>query len=300
MKRTGLSALLGTCLLWCAACDGGSACTPGQTSQCACPGGQLGVQTCLADSTYGSCQCGAGGDGGTPQADQGVSPPGAPQFLSFGTSATRITQGQSVTFTAVLTDPDGIEDLIGGSLKSADGQRDFGAFATAAQEGAYSFKLSWTDLDDALDLTFTGEKSYTFVAEFFDAGGKRSSRSATLRAYCDLGAACSGTCVDLKTDKAHCGSCSNACKEPQNSMVNGCQAGRCEYWSACLATPASCQAACAKEGGVCDSGTAKVQRFTERSCQGTTTWDPTPCANSYSTADGWPAASIKCTCKDPP
>ncbi len=55
-----------------AACGGddettGTACVPGETVGCACPGNQSGVQTCLPDGTgYGECeQCdGSGGAGG--------------------------------------------------------------------------------------------------------------------------------------------------------------------------------------------------------------------------------------------
>jgi hypothetical protein len=45
---------------------------------------------------------------------------------------------ESITFTAVLTDPDGIDDLIGGSLTNADGSIQYGAFVTSGQEGSYS------------------------------------------------------------------------------------------------------------------------------------------------------------------
>lgn len=43
---------------------------------------------------------------------------GGPVFLSFSTNVGKITQGESVTFTALLTDPDGVDDIVGGSLLS--------------------------------------------------------------------------------------------------------------------------------------------------------------------------------------
>ncbi|MEZ4231661.1 MAG: hypothetical protein R3B89_20960 [Polyangiaceae bacterium] len=46
-----------------------STCTAGETKQCACPGAQVGVQTCQSSGSYGSCeQCrdpGSGGSGGS-------------------------------------------------------------------------------------------------------------------------------------------------------------------------------------------------------------------------------------------
>ena len=41
-----------------AACsDGGSTCTPGEQTNCGCPGGEQGVQLCLPDGTFGLCEC---------------------------------------------------------------------------------------------------------------------------------------------------------------------------------------------------------------------------------------------------
>lgn len=43
-----------------------------------------------------------------------------------------------MTFSVVLTDPDGIDDLIGGTLKDPDSGSSYGAFVTEAGEGAYA------------------------------------------------------------------------------------------------------------------------------------------------------------------
>jgi hypothetical protein len=301
-------------LLLCVGCDGSSKCTPGKTSHCACPEGKMGIQICQDDSTFGSCQCGEGQDGGVENldqsivdSDQGASAPGSPKFLSFGTDSTKFTEGQSITFTAVLTDPDGIEDLIGGSLKSEDGLHNFGAFATAAQEGAYSFELTWSKLNNALDLTFEGEQSYTFIAEFFDAAGNTASRSATILAYCDLGAACTGTCVDLMEDTNHCGTCDNACAKQ-------CWEGRCEHWTPCHPTPTNCQTVCTAEGCVCDDNHLQLRAYFESGCSGYSKnsnnfQTPPTCSTNYSPTvelpienqSGWYPVSIECLClKDPP
>ncbi|RLB61627.1 MAG: hypothetical protein DRI90_10935 [Deltaproteobacteria bacterium] len=41
-------------------CDG-SECTAGRQTSCACSGGQVGIQTCSPDGTYGACDCGGAG-----------------------------------------------------------------------------------------------------------------------------------------------------------------------------------------------------------------------------------------------
>lgn len=51
----------------------GGSCTPGQTDFCACPGGMMGVQTCLDTETFGPCDCGGGtgGAGGSASTSSG-------------------------------------------------------------------------------------------------------------------------------------------------------------------------------------------------------------------------------------
>lgn len=63
-----LAALFGAVAAWGgAACGGGgqtNGCTPGQQSECACPGGGASVQACNAQGTYDACQCGDENRGG--------------------------------------------------------------------------------------------------------------------------------------------------------------------------------------------------------------------------------------------
>lgn len=61
---------------------------------------------------------GPGGEGegeGDPPPD-----PEGPQYLQFSTNVTTVHNTDTVIFTAVLTDPDGIDDIIGGSLVNPD------------------------------------------------------------------------------------------------------------------------------------------------------------------------------------
>ena len=50
---------------------GGSACVPGQVSDCLCVDGSAGQQTCLPDgSAFGACECGDEGSSGAQQGDR--------------------------------------------------------------------------------------------------------------------------------------------------------------------------------------------------------------------------------------
>jgi hypothetical protein len=120
--------------------------------------------------------------------------PHAPVFLTFGTNVTSLTAGQSVVFSAVLTDPDGIADLIGGALKSGDSAITYGSFATADQEGAYSLSLTWDQLQTAEDITFKQSQARMFMAEFFDAEGHSVEKTIAITLTCTGGYACEGMC----------------------------------------------------------------------------------------------------------
>ena len=60
----------------------------------------------------------------------------APVFLDFGTNVTSITAGESVTFTAVLTDTNGIGSLVGGALTDQNNAT-YGAFQASGQMGSF-------------------------------------------------------------------------------------------------------------------------------------------------------------------
>lgn len=136
----------------------------------------------------------AGPDAAVPGVDGGASSPDSPRFLSFGTNVTSITEGESVTFTAVLTDPDGIDDLIGGSLTSIDGTVHYGAFATSGQEGSYTLSLSWAQMQQVADIMFRTMGSRVFRAEFFDVAGHSVERTVTVGLTCGGSHACKGRC----------------------------------------------------------------------------------------------------------
>lgn len=70
------SAVVGTVAIVAVSCGSGdgsnsseggnvAGCTPGRVEECPCPGGGKGVQQCLADGTFGACDCGPGGSGGS-------------------------------------------------------------------------------------------------------------------------------------------------------------------------------------------------------------------------------------------
>lgn len=231
-----------------AACGNNSPCLSGASMQCSCEGGTQGVRLCQSDGAYGACSCGTlGNDGGV------MGDPGGPVFLSFGSNVNSLTEGQTVRFTAVLTDPDGVDDLIGGALRSPDGAY-YGAFATAAQEGSYSLLLSWAEISQARPIDFMAEQGRDFEAEFFDAGGRRAVRTLSLKLHCSGKVACDGKCgVALGSSADNCGACGNRC-----GHGGGCFLGECHRLGACVTSSAArpdetCTRICSAAGLACSN-----------------------------------------------
>jgi hypothetical protein len=66
----------------------------------------------------------------------------SPVILLLATNTDTLTQSdrESLTFSVVVTDPDGIDDIIGGTLEDPDGGT-YGAFISSAEEGSYTISL---------------------------------------------------------------------------------------------------------------------------------------------------------------
>lgn len=127
-----------------------------------------------------------------------------------------------LVFSAIVTDPEGVDDVIGGTLQAPAGGT-YGTFATSASEGAYTLSLSWNDLDqvDAI-RTPPGGNTRIFVAEFFDQAAHATTATLTISLQCEDAtlAACGSNCVDISENIDHCGVCDNACPEG-GICVNG-------------------------------------------------------------------------------
>lgn len=150
--------------------------------------------------------------------------PGAPQILRFNTNIDRLTEGEDVVFSAVVTDPDGIDDLIGGQLENERGAS-YGAFQTAAGEGAYQLRLSWADMHRVEPINFDLRADRAFIARFFDQGGAEVTGRVTLALHCDGRPACDGECARANDIQCVCSGLE------QGSHCNGTE------WIVCGPTP---------------------------------------------------------------
>lgn len=174
---------------------------------------------------------------------------GGPQIIDFGTNVKMLTEGQSVVFTATVIDPDGPDDIQGGSLKSADGSITYGAFNDNG-DGTYGLTVSWAELHQAQAIEFSGAEMRVFRGQFFDNDGKSATQQATITLTCAGGCAVDGKCPDTQTDDDHCGTCGKVCKVTDG--YGGCAAGKCQpHLSECVVPanpPQKCSQVCAAQG----------------------------------------------------
>jgi hypothetical protein len=249
-----------TCGTSCGSCASGSSCDT--RGQCVCSP-SCGARVCGPDPVCGS-SCGTCSSESSCDAQgQCVRPPStAPIILSIQANSNAIDPTVSLKITAVVTDPDGIDDLIGGTLDSPSGAS-YGAFATAAAEGSYEITLSWHDLNtvEAINAPPAGT-SRTFVATFFDVGGHKTVKTVSILLRCDLSGftACAGKCFNLTRDASHCGACGHDCGPWMTQLgqtVNVISSSPSCLDSICTATVhtnnrRSCAAYCASAGQGCN------------------------------------------------
>ena len=146
-----------------------------------------------------------------------------PTIVQFASNRTVLTEDGSLLLSAIVTDPQGVDDVIGGTLESPTGAV-YASFATSASEGSYSATLTWSLINQVDTIQFATSDEIVLVAKFFDQAANATSATLTITLECSEAgeSACDATCIDLETNLDNCGACERACTE------NGtCSAGEC-------------------------------------------------------------------------
>ncbi len=207
---------------------------------------------------------------GEPAPDACVDCGAAPRVLTFDANVRALTEGGEIRLSAVVTDPDGGADLLGGVLEDPSGAP-FGPFEAAGDVGTYGFTLTWAALHAIDPITFDGEATREIVAAFFDQAGNRTEARLELTLHCrdNGGAACDGVCVSLDS-QAHCGACDAACETecvdracacPGEDQIR-CDDGRCVDTQNDPENCGGCDRACpgiADGEGACVRGRCQIQ-----------------------------------------
>ncbi len=204
----------------------------------ACTGAACGAGTQLVDGTC--VAVGAGDTDASEDTDRPSDGGDPPIILSFDAEEADLTAGGSVTFVAVVEDPQGAEDVALGALVTAGGET-FGTFEPDG-ESRWTIEVSWEALQELGPIDFAEEDQRAFVAHFVDRSANIDEETASLRLHCGGIAACSGVCTDILNDAENCGTCGNVC--------DTCTTGQCLAYE-CVAGATTCDEACANVGLAC-------------------------------------------------
>jgi len=290
-RRTILS------LMWLACCGGDDEATT-QVSDTLVSMMTASTETSTTANT--SETSGANSTSSTSSDSMTTSADGAPFFLSFSTNVGAITEGESVVFTATLSDPDGLDDIAGGTLFTGNGAFAYGPFVAAGQEGTYSITVSWEAIDQVEVIEFeANDMGRVFRAEFFDTKGNGTSQDATILLVCEGGGACGGACRDFQSDSENCGACEKVCE-------GGCESAKClPLLGECINKSdgfTSCEEYCQGSGeqcivGGCEGGTY-IGYDSTKSCtndEASSTYD-----NSCDHINTWGPSQVvvRCCCTD--
>ncbi len=181
-----------------------------------------------------------------------------PEIQTLSASATELTEGESVTVTALVTDPEGASNVLSGTLVDAETGDLYGTF-TGRGAGSFDMALSWDDLNAVMDIDLAegASGSRTLSAAFLDEEGHESApQSISLTLSCGVDAACAGACADFDADTDNCGACGNTCRTYDAYDSSGladhpaeCDAGQCVVSTDCETEIFdSCDDMCAEQG----------------------------------------------------
>lgn len=215
--------------------------------------------------------------------DDPEEPPGAgessdgPTIVLLRTNMNIVGEDDLLRVSAIVTDPDGVDDVIGGVLETPDGESVLGTFSTGAQEGAYELQLSFDELMSSSGTIGTTPVALRLRATFFDQQSYSTSEILDLEMVCASGFACGGGRCRLAAagpanvtdaecspwDPTSCplGETCDAADGARGPNYQCVAAGSLEYGAACevgqcspgLICLGSCASAC-KVGELCSNG----------------------------------------------
>jgi hypothetical protein len=147
-----------------------------------------------------------GSGGGSSGAGANMTVPGGPDVIGLVATPASMTEGDTVTITATVTDPDGLEDLVGGMLQNSDGGAVYGPF-TQLSGGTFSIALSWTQLNQVEPIHFDTELLRTLRAEFTDTTQKIGAGTV------DVTLSCGGGCSSAVNGQCGGPACDCVCSD---------------------------------------------------------------------------------------
>jgi len=186
---------------------------------------------------------GSGGSSGSGGAAGTAPIGGPPEIVQVLVSGALDNNDKSVTLAVDVTDPDGLADISGGKLYSADKAQFLGPF-TQLSAGTYSATISWQSLNDVSPVAFPkgSSVSRSVLIEFSDMAGGLASKEQALTLSC---AGCGPECLACGVCKLDpgCNICdlsgkTKTCTELCNSvgMTCACSYPSCQNFTCAIGT----------------------------------------------------------------
>ena len=189
------------------------------------------------DDDDGDSGGGNGGSGDTEGAGcvQGQGEPvegnAPPEIVDVSVDGSAITSEQdNVRVTVTVSDPDGLDDIVGVRIETPDG----GSLKELAQTSSDTFSA---EIDWYYDVSYTEDELLGIEVEFQvvarDQGCNAISSALTLLVCEDGESECDGACTNTRSSSENCGECGNPCEQGEY-----CDYGMCEQDSAAHPEPA--------------------------------------------------------------
>ncbi|MBK7778592.1 MAG: hypothetical protein IPI43_31510 [Sandaracinaceae bacterium] len=202
-----------------------------------------------------------------------------------------LTSQASGIFNATVTDPSGLGDITGGTLRDPMTDMSYGDFA--GSNGTYTITLSWAEINEVRGIMVpAGGSVRVFEAVFTDMMGNSAFRQVAVTLSCGglLVTCAPGECRSLDSTAA-CGSCANDCTAVEMSVpglevdATGCQLDAVPYCTVTLSEDVrrNCSAACADQSLECDTTEQHFGGYASGYCAEPCSPLDSPCAGGNGT-----------------
>ncbi|HEY1100731.1 MAG TPA: scavenger receptor cysteine-rich domain-containing protein [Myxococcota bacterium] len=188
------------------------------------------------------------GEGPLTPEDQGH--PLGPSILSFTSSTSTLDDSSSATLTIVVSDPDGVADIVGALLVDPATNTILRPLSPSGTAGTFTADVRWSDLGSAsLTLDFGATARRSIRVRFIDAGDHAVSQSLPFTLGCGARSACEGRCGsfncnaeggcidvgdDILDDDDQCSFCNVGCGSCNDGCACFAEADTCSGSAACL------------------------------------------------------------------
>ncbi len=172
----------------------------------------------------------------------------APMITNFFADRQTLEPGASISFTATVSHPGGLSEIVGGTLEHNGTGSTYAAFEQTAG-GTFTVSTSWEALHATTPISGPRDGAWTVEAVFFDNAGASASATLDLMLQCEGIDVCGGGCVDWTLDGTNCGGCGTVC-----GAGSACNASECAPvgLSPCFRPDEmTCAEACGELGQVC-------------------------------------------------